>query len=824
MCTLAVWAGGSTTYYYRATAAVDESSTGAGKVYVTRNKSDNPTSTSINFSNSSSSTNVYLWAQGENNADLLGWYKNGTLVYDGTDNPYEASVSSTGESEDARVETVFTAKFGYRYISVSSEQPDLGTATIDQFENKPGDQVTITATPKTGGLGAVTFTGWSTTGNASDIFSTEAQLTIEVTEKVHYHAHFTQAEFKGGYYRFYNRTHKRYLWFVGTEFTTDVSWAGCSFNGSLECRKFEDTEDTHFSSPSNIINLTGSRNSSGGLNNTDLSAQGVSVESIKGRDQNFASMSIQTDYVENLGIYKFYVIAGWGRSRYLKDGRNYDNPYAVICGGDEENDFILEPVDEEHIDDYYFGPAPTATDGTNYYATMYTAFPYKCMDGVKAFIVTNLSDDGTPVLAEITEGLVPSNTPVLLQCNSTDPKGNRLVPQLAEPAITSVDLDKNVLVGKINLNDDAEQYQDLAFDSETMRVLSASEFKFVGNSASEIIECNTAYVDITKLPEVEPMTGTLAQIVAEGQPSQEVTVVEAEGDELVVVYQFDIDDEHTVLLAKDGGHYANPDVIAQDQYDFMAENGTINQAVYDQSNWVAIELPVAADIDHDYVSHKVTGVKGTLTNVANPTIKVTDAQALPVMGEQVEAYKPNTYIGPSFEGSQSSSLVERNYFFVMPKPQEYARLMWMEYYNEDESDDANARFITPSYEQNSKYNTANLVGEAWIDNSLNDDYANGKRYTHTNVYSDFNAIVQRTGNTSRKAATTGTASSYVVLPLSIPQGNVVTGVTTVAGERTAVSVQYVSLTGNVSSQPLQGVNIVVTTWSDGSRTSTKVVR
>ena len=49
-------------------------------------------------------------------------------------------------------------------------------------------------------------------------------------------------------------------------------------------------------------------------------------------------------------------------------------------------------------------------------------------------------------------------------------------------------------------------------------------------------------------------------------------------------------------------------------------------------------------------------------------------------------------------------------------------------------------------------------------------------------------------------------------------------ITTVAGDRQAQSVRYYNLAGVESSEPQPGVNIKVTTWSDGSRTSEKVVR
>ncbi len=75
----------------------------------------------------------------------------------------------------------------------------------------------------------------------------------------------------------------------------------------------------------------------------------------------------------------------------------------------------------------------------------------------------------------------------------------------------------------------------------------------------------------------------------------------------------------------------------------------------------------------------------------------------------------------------------------------------------------------------------------------------------------------------------GAAQQYVVYPVTMIQitseeNNVVTGVSTVGGDRVAVSRQYVNVAGVRASQPWNGVNIVITTYSDGTTTATKIVK
>lgn len=76
----------------------------------------------------------------------------------------------------------------------------------------------------------------------------------------------------------------------------------------------------------------------------------------------------------------------------------------------------------------------------------------------------------------------------------------------------------------------------------------------------------------------------------------------------------------------------------------------------------------------------------------------------------------------------------------------------------------------------------------------------------------------------------GAAQQYVVYPVTMTkitaenENGVVTGVSTVGGDRVAVSRQYVNVAGVRASQPWNGVNIVITTYSDGTTTATKIVK
>ena len=165
-----------------------------------------------------------------------------------------------------------------------------------------------------------------------------------------------------------------------------------------------------------------------------------------------------------------------------------------------------------HFDENYFGAAPsskTKQDG-KYYTTMYTSFPYECRDGVRAYIVDKIMPDGKAHLLEVPDGTIHSYTPVILECNSTVAKENRLMPLLEEPLPVTT---YNLLKGEICLDDETEEanYR-TAFDPSTMRVLSNNGAMFANvnntdptnkNKTLEYIATNTCYLDVSSVDNPE---------------------------------------------------------------------------------------------------------------------------------------------------------------------------------------------------------------------------------------------------------------------------------------------------------------------------------
>ena len=94
----------------------------------------------------------------------------------------------------------------------------------------------------------------------------------------------------------------------------------------------------------------------------------------------------------------------------------------------------------------------------------------------------------------------------------------------------------------------------------------------------------------------------------------------------------------------------------------------------------------------------------------------------------------------------------------------------------------------------------------------------------------FPAIVKKQAATSstaprKVAAKTGsTQSEYVVYPLEINASSVVTAVSDVHSTKAVKRVSYYNLAGAEIAAPQAGVNIVVTTYTDGTTRATKLLK
>ena len=282
-----------------------------------------------------------------------------------------------------------------------------------------------------------------------------------------------------------------YAGFIGNEFNQS---SNPDFSNLATMLSAEDA----MSSPCDIFFVKNNGNQS------DLYAQGYGI-----RNQN-DWLTFMTNEIDGS-----LIISAWNTAFLYADG----NELKGTTNQNQENMYwTLEPLTESTMDKYYFGAKCNAkfTDGKgHYYTTMFTCFPYKCMDGIKAYY---LKSDGVDldnkriVCTEIESGKVPANTAVILECNGLTPKENRLLPincsynyntnELTCSDASVGTITDNILTGTyFNHGENRIPYTRNSDGSVRYLVFSISDglLGFYKHNTMQYLSANKAYLDMNKL-------------------------------------------------------------------------------------------------------------------------------------------------------------------------------------------------------------------------------------------------------------------------------------------------------------------------------------
>ena len=323
---------------------------------------------------------------------------------------------------------------------------------------------------------------------------------------------------------------------------------------------------------------------------------------------------------------------------------------------------------------------------------------------------------------------------------------------------------------------------------------------------------------------------TLAELIESGdtEGKYNITDVWAKGDEQLA--------DGKLITCKDQKGYtpqdAMPNPIPENEtwVDYMqASSATIQSDLdysvpqtYDQSNWIVLRMPEGQQLTGDAMTTmqdcRLTNVKGRLVDAVNPEFQL-ETVPTPVLGEKDESAL-NVFVAASFGGTQQSTVNSRHYFFVQPKPMERAYIGWAQW--------DGGKFVAP---------VANDYNPGWNQAKLNGEFAYNSLYQTWNaevpepghIYKMEGLVklaVPATGRAPRRAQ--GDAKSYEVYPLYLTKTStiidgVITGVAGVTGSHEVAGVDYINLAGQRSSRPWQGVNIVVTRYTDGTTQTQKQV-
>ncbi len=319
---------------------------------------------------------------------------------------------------------------------------------------------------------------------------------------------------------------------------------------------------------------------------------------------------------------------------------------------------------------------------------------------------------------------------------------------------------------------------------------------------------------------------TLAHLCSTGEEGKTYTI----GDQLMAVAYAE-NSEGSFLWCKDQGDASifTTTIHEGEQVDFMVQNGAQSGA-WDQSNWIALKFKDLttdeATVIRGYVDSYINAgaITGVLVDDTNYMLEVSTKTLTATSGA---SYTKNVYSTSNFvldnlnlfggiaqgDGAYTIGNQEQNYFFMNPKVQEVCTItyaMW---------DAENECFTVPS--------NSGFEGRISVDLAYNEipnlDLA--QTLTDQKVY-QFEAVVNRASKDAY--GTKGNrADEFVVFPINLTggEGNIVTAINGISsdGYREVVGVEYVNPVGMVSDKPFQGVNIIVTRYSDGSTTTVKKV-
>lgn len=216
-------------------------------------------------------------------------------------------------------------------------------------------------------------------------------------------------------------------------------------------------------------------------------------------------------------------------------------------------DFIK--IDNENE---YFGIYPNENTkvGDKYYTTLFTSFAYKLREGMKAYYIdqhiydTNRVQEPIAELKEITDGIIPAATPIIIECSSGFVSDNKVTLLIDDQSpITGNELKGRVFCFIPGEKDDQNMKNALAFNENTMRVLGVKDGKLAmvadNNYALKVvtksngdkekyIPANKAYLPISSsdaaataygikllLPDEYAVATSIRKVVSEDKPAKE---------------------------------------------------------------------------------------------------------------------------------------------------------------------------------------------------------------------------------------------------------------------------------------------------------------
>lgn len=549
----------------------------------------------------------------------------------------------------------------------------------------------------------------------------------------------------------------------------------------------------------------------------------------------------------------------WNFSTSVDDGQgsrlrvNEEGVQSVSAVLDDRSLWYIEPMDKDlETKENYFSldPAKLVQVGDKYYTTLRTSWNILYNpEQMTPYVVTSVDEEtGTFEMEPITGNIIPLGTPVIIETKSVSVEENRMVPTTT--AFTGTKPATNLLTT-------SEKYfpnQSVSGNYKALMVNEEGQLAF-GDNALSTVNGNEAYLlvanDVALKPIADlPTLATLKAIESTGDKGKLYTV---EDGLVAVAFAVDEQEECALLWCKDQAESNAKTEVKTGQTDYMKNQyaklyNSPAPEKWDQSNWVAVKLvpyknvglsDIATRLKNDVVGHvlKPKAVTGTYSDDVNYTI----AMAMPeqdgkvifenMIGDEF-TYSENLYCTANFlsenlvgENGVTQSAAAEHYYFVNPKIQEVAEVtfaVWNGSY-----------FVAPAPQEGTSTNESEINGAFNVDwryNSYNiNTLASNKAYQFMAVVQKPVAVAGGMGLKDESEVTPMDCTpdgTYMVFPLNLDPSNenqVITSIAQPVVSKTVSRVMYYNLMGVASAVPFQGVNIVVTEYSDGSRQVRKVV-
>jgi hypothetical protein len=548
------------TFYYNATAT--SSPQAAGKVYISSTSNNNPpyqngssTTGTQNFDYVGNSGNItlYMYAQPRSDSYLFqNWTYNNQVV--STNPSYNVTVTVTSQNSWSPNRFNYTANFISQMglIKVRTDNPDRGSVTISNPNNGMEDVVTLNALPDVSN--GVLFEGWKK-DSGTEFVSTDNPLVLTVSDETKgtYVAHFTEPA-DNVFVRLQNKKTGRFLSFYGDRNGRGADVHNRTIQGNTAqdgfkfdaCWKLISAADAQ-GNPETVFRRAGHPGGTGITWGADLVAHGLAYSSLIHEGSTNRHMLRMEQSGNTFRIFTTFTNSGVTFNSYFCDEGGNWLVMKSMDQIDESAEWYIYTLDENSTVGAFGANAKEKyTREGKYYTTMYTDFPYQCKDGVKVYYLTkddneNVETEHVVHFTEITNGMVPANMAVVLECptpqndiSSTNVVCNRLIPLITEvPQIINPGL--HPLKGYVSVNGST-----VPNDYSTMYVLSyddPSKENHLGfyHYSKSAMTPNKAYLEIPK--DVAENNNVTVTSFVFGKDSQEET------DKITVYNLFVADDD-----------------------------------------------------------------------------------------------------------------------------------------------------------------------------------------------------------------------------------------------------------------------------------------